>query len=59
MKIIKVEGCAGCPHSFPKAFMGRDDEPIGCCLKTMQRLAMVWSVNPYYLLPDCPLEDEK
>jgi len=74
MKIIRVEGCAGCPRLFSRAVKRSQDNPrpppskatpnpddfhlFGYCLKTTKQLDITWSVNPWYVHPDCPLEEE-
>jgi hypothetical protein len=54
MKIIKIEGCAGCPYldnQYPSSIY---------CRRTLKFLDRCWAdVNPYYIHPDCPLEDEE
>ncbi len=54
MKIIKVEGCCGCPLIIMKRLKDNLD---GFCRRTLETLDISWSVNPYYVHPDCPLED--
>ncbi len=56
MKIIKIEGCMGC------SFVNKSKSPMfgsgAFYLKLIQELSIAWEVNPYYIHPDCPLEDE-
>jgi len=57
MKIIKIEGCMGCPHA--REFWNPKVEEESFCFKTLERLDLTWSVNPSYIHPDCPLEEEE
>ncbi len=62
MKIIRVEGCASCPHSEltdKHSYMFLGGLLYGWCKKTWRDLDIMWSLDPYYVHPDCPLEDEK
>ena len=57
MKIIRIEGCMGCPHAKESWNSKAKEESF--CFKTLERLDLTWSVNPSYIHPDCPLEEEE
>ncbi len=57
MKIIKIEGCGSCPYCYPRK--GLNESKNAICEKEFLALDLTWSVNPYYIHKDCPLEEMK
>ena len=57
MKKIIVEGCGSCLFCIEYKKNHKDREAF--CSKTLSDLDITWSVNPWYVHPDCPLAEEE